>query len=432
VNKPNKQVIIILVQLVILSFVIPIDTELVKSNPVTIYSTQGWPTATPEEVGMSSTRLEQMYQHIIDHEELGVDSVSILKNGFLCYDKYFDYYNYSNIHNMFSVTKSFTSTLIGIANYSGMITNLDESVLEIFSNRTIENLDSRKEAMTIRHLLEMRSGLEWNELDEPVYREGKEISYNNYTFHTNVTDAYPGTWLGHFNPVNDFPRQLNSTDWIQYVLDKPMVAEPGTEWYYNTGVSHLLSAIFTEKTGKSLEAFAKEHLFDPMNFSDYTWWKDPYDPSELNVGGGGLWLQPEDMLKYGYLYLNNGTWNNSQIIPELWIYESTKDYSPALGNLGYGYQWWIDTAKDYYFALGHRGQIILVQPENDLVVVITACGNEDTILASIVNVFIFSALLPKDTSTSTTTTTTTTPTPGWYVPLLLFTLVSMIFVKRSR
>ena len=430
--KPNKQVIFVLAQLVILSFVIPIDTDLVKSNPVTIDLTQGWPTATPEEVGMSSAQLEQMYQYIIDHEELGIDSISILKNGFLCYDKDFEYYNYSDIHNTFSVTKSFTSTLIGIANYSGMITNLDEPVVEIFSDRTIQNLDSRKEAMTIRHLLEMRSGLEWNELDEPMYVN--EISYNNYSFHSNVTNAYPGTWLRYFNLENDFPRQLNSSDWVQYVLDKPMVAEPGTEWEYNTGVTHLLSAIFTNKTGMSLETYAKQYLFDPMNISNYIWWKDPTSQSELSVGGGGLWLQPEDMLKFGYLYLNNGTWNNSQIIPELWIYESTKDYSPALGNLGYGYQWWIDNGKEYYFALGHRGQIILVQPDHDLVVVITACGNEDTILASIVNIFIFSALLPEETSTSTTTTTTTTTTPahGWYIPLLLFTLVSIIFMRRLK
>ncbi|MFX0209995.1 MAG: serine hydrolase domain-containing protein [Candidatus Hodarchaeota archaeon] len=220
---------------------------------------------------------------MIDHEELGIDSLSVVKNKYLCYEKYFEYYNHSNIHLIHSVTKSVISALIGIANSTGMIQDLDEPVVEIFSNRTIQNLDTRKETMTVRHLLEMKSGLEVNDLSTAYFSE--KISHSDFTFRTNTTNVFPGTWLNFLYPDNDFTRLTVSSDWTQFALDKPMAADPGTEWRYSDCITHLLSTIIREKTGMNTEAFAKQYLFDPLNITDYLWWGDP---SGLSLGADGL------------------------------------------------------------------------------------------------------------------------------------------------
>jgi CubicO group peptidase (beta-lactamase class C family) len=426
-RKKKYQLTILLTCLALFSLKLPLEVENVTSYPVNTYPTNGWPTATLEEVGIYTSRVEQMYQYIVGHEELGIESIAIVKNGYLCYEKEFEFYNYSTIHN--TITKSVTSTLIGIANSTGMITDLDEPVVEIFTNRTIQNLDAKKEAITIRHLLAMRSGLEWNELDVAYFTQ--IIPFNDFTMRTNTTNGYPGTWIDYYNPENDFPRQINTSDWIQYVLDKPMVADPGTEFYYNTGVTHLLSAILREKTGMNPEAFAKQYLFDPLNITDYHWWKDP---SGLSIGGAGLWLTPHDMLKIGYLYLNNGNWNNTQIIPETWIQESSQDHSPEFHTeYGYGYQWWINKPRKYYFALGLGGQTILVLPDKELVVAITAWESvEDIILTSVINTYILKLMDPPTPTTTTTTTTTTAASINSLSILLGMITFSTYSLRRRR
>ncbi|MHA2139772.1 MAG: serine hydrolase domain-containing protein [Candidatus Hodarchaeales archaeon] len=381
-KKYNYLILILMVGTVALSFALPGKAETIKALPQNNYPSNGWMTATPEEVGMNPVKLDQMEQFILDNDELGIDSVSIVKNGYLCYENYYEYYNYSNLHNTFSVAKSVIGTLIGIANTTGMIPNLDEPVVEIFANRTIQNRDTRKEAMTIRHLLAMRSGLEVNDLDVPYF--SGSVPYDNFPFRANNTNGYPGTWIDFFNPENDFARLINSSDWVQFALDRPMTTEPGTEFYYSDTVAHLLSAIIQEKTGMETETFAKQYLFDLLNITEYLWWKDP---SGLSFGGGGLWLTPNDMLKIGYLYLNNGEWNTTQIIPETWIQESTQDHNPSSwisgAGYGYGYQWWLDTTRNYYNAEGLGQQLIIVNPENDLVAVITAWGGSDIIACPI-------------------------------------------------
>ena len=121
-----------------------------------------WRNSTPEAQNMSSDRLNKMYS-VITSSDIGMDSIHIIRNGYLVYEKYFDYYNHSNLHQMWSTTKSISSILIGIANASGFITNLDQPVLDIFSERTFQNVDSRKQTITIRDLLKMhtRIGPSW-------------------------------------------------------------------------------------------------------------------------------------------------------------------------------------------------------------------------------------------------------------------------------
>jgi len=232
--------------------------------PVTYFPSNGWPQMDPKDLGFDTAKLDLMYQTIIN-QNLPIDSVQIVRNGYLCYDKFFEFYNYSSIHHMLSVTKSITIILIGIAHSEGFIPDLDELVLDIFSDRTIQNVDSRKQTMTIRHLLSMRSGFSWNEFSTDIFTT--EIDPNNYAYHTNTSNSYPGMWLEYYNLANNFPQSINSSDWIQFILDKPMATDPGTEFNYNTAVTHLLSAILQNKTGLNPEDFANQYLFGPLNIT---------------------------------------------------------------------------------------------------------------------------------------------------------------------
>ncbi|MFX1507633.1 MAG: serine hydrolase domain-containing protein, partial [Promethearchaeota archaeon] len=291
-----------------------------------------------------------------------------------------------------------------------------------------QNLDTRKEAMTIRHLLMMRSGLASNDFDVPFWR--KSIPHNDFTFRTNASNEYPGTWINYLYPENDWTKLLNSSDWIQTSLDKPMDAEPGTTFTYSDNVGHLLAGIFQEKTGMIPEEFADQYLFGPLNITEYVWFKDP---SGLNFGAGGLWLQPHDMLKFGYLYLNNGIWNNTQIIPEEWIEESTQDYN----DFGYGYYWWINEGRSYYNADGLGGQRIYVKADEELVVAVTAWEGQISFTIDILfNTFILRAIIKDDTSTvvptSTITSNTTTSSDVFSIGLGLVILFSISQRKERK
>ena len=413
-NKGFKSIILMFTIVgLLVNPVVELQNTLSSQN--NYYPTNGWLRSDPEDLGLDPIELDKMYQTIID-QNLSVDSVHVVRYGYLCYEKYFEYYNESNLHDTYSASKSIISILIGIATSSGLIADLDEPIVDIFSNRSIQNMEARKEAITIRHLLKMQCGFEWNEFAVPY---------------------------GH--PDNDFTKLKNSSDWVQYTLDKPMVADPGTEFYYNSGGSHLLSAIIQNKTGMNTAKYAEQCLFDPLNITNYLWEKDPMG---LSFGAGNLWFHPLDMLKFGYLYLQNGQWNGLQIVPAAWVQESIQDYNP--GEWDYGYQWWLDTTRDYYYAEGAKGQFIIIKPDADLVVAITASGGGTIDPKILFNSFILKSVVEDVTvtyptsTTSTTTTvitttqiattsTTTSDTPGFEIFAILgVVIVSSILVARRR
>jgi parallel beta-helix repeat protein len=249
-------------------------------------------------------------------------------------------YGPQNPHPLYSVTKSFSSALIGIAIKEGFIDGVLHKVLDFFPNRTFANMDSQKEAITLEHLLTMTSGLPW---DEWTYQYG--------------------------DPRNDATQMMLSSDPVQFVLDRPMVSIPGTTWVYNGGGSHLLSAIVNETTGTDTEAFAREHLFNPLGISNLFWGRDPFQ--RIPWGFMGLDLTPLDMAKFGYLYLNNGTWDGQQIIQADWVTESARPHFSAWPGWRYGYQWWIGPRDNIFVARGYMGQNIIVAPDYNIVVVFT-------------------------------------------------------------
>ncbi len=309
------------------------------------WPTDGWRTSAPEAQGIDSRRLAQMWAYI-QQKHVRIDSVTIIRHGYLVWDAYARWNGRDTKYDLHSCTKSFTSALVGIAIDQGYIKSLDQPVLSFFPGRSVANLDARKQAMTLEHLLTMRDGLDWGE---------------------NSIGVDPA-------PTGDeLLRMKQAGDWVQFVLDRPMAAEPGTRWNYNTGASHLLSAILQEATGQTALEFASEHLFGPLGISSMTW---ETERQGRNAGGTSLRLTTGDMAKFGYLYLNEGRWNGQQIVPAAWVRDSTTSRYPTFetyyGNLAYGYQWWIIPWAGYYSAIGAHGQYIFVLPKQDMVVVFTS------------------------------------------------------------
>jgi CubicO group peptidase (beta-lactamase class C family) len=229
------------------------------------------------------------------------------------------------------------STLIGIAIDKGFIDNTSQLLLDFFPGRTVANLSMWKEAITLEDVLRMRSGFEWD-----------EDGYETY---------------------NDFFKMENSPDWVQYVLDRPMAYEPGSTFYYNSGNSHLLAAIINETTGMTPLAFADQYLFGPLGINERYWMTDAQG---IHFGGSNLALRPRDMAKLGLLFVNNGTWENQQIVSADWVNRSSYGPQTPYSQISYGYQWWIDDDDGWYSARGYVGQFIYVIEEHDIVVVFSS------------------------------------------------------------
>ena len=236
------------------------------------YPTDGWLSTTLEEQDMDSSDLAGMYDYI-EAYDLDVHSVVIIKNGYIVEETYpSDSYKQNTLHTIYSCTKSITSALIGIAIDQGYISGLDQKVLDFFPDREIANLDTQKQSITIEHLLTMTSGMEWDEWTIPYI------------------DAQ-----GNWNLQNSLAQMDYSEDWVQYVLDRPLVDEPGKVFNYNTGTTHLLSAIIHQATGRTTRDFAQEYLFDPLGITEINW---PTDPQGIFEGGNALALKPRDMAKF--------------------------------------------------------------------------------------------------------------------------------------
>jgi CubicO group peptidase (beta-lactamase class C family) len=174
-------------------------------------------------------------------------------------------------------------------------------------------------------------------------------------------DSYLYRWRG----LNEMRR---SDDWVQHMLDLPMAEAPGTHFEYCNGGSFLLSALLQEATGQTALEYGRENLFSPLGISDVDW---PANPQGISIGWGEIRMRPHDMLKIGYLYLNEGRWAGKQVVPAGWVAASTRAHMDGTLQNGYGYQWWVADG-DIYMALGYAGQYILVAPELDMVVVFTS------------------------------------------------------------
>jgi CubicO group peptidase (beta-lactamase class C family) len=292
-----------------------------------------------QEQNIDKESLEEVYNSA--QYVTGIKSLLVSRNGVLVSEGYFTETGAGDLYHVRSVTKSVVSALIGIAIDEGFIESIDQTLNE-FIDPLGYTLDEDKVNITIKDLLTMSSGFEWNE----------------------------------FTDVNEYNNWVTANDQIDYVINRTLEDTPGDVFSYNSAAAHLLSVILTEATGMSTHDFAFEYLFEPlgMNVEDFAWGQ--FDQGYFN-GGADLKLKPGDMIKIGEPYLNNGLYKENQIIPSQWVQESTNIHiSTNLNGFepDYGYLWWInnDMTYDVFFANGYGGQFIVVVPELKLVVVATS------------------------------------------------------------
>ncbi len=333
-NHRNRLWITAFFLLILLASACKSEPEILPTNDqeTTYFPASEWRVSSPDEQGVDAKMLNQMLEEI-EQQDWNVDNITIIRHGYKIFDESLGSYQPDELHLLYSCTKSVVSTLVGIAVEQGHISSVDVSLTDLFPNREIQNLDSHKKKMTLEHLLSMTSGFE-------------------------CRDSYLYGWEG----LNEMMR---SDDWVQHVLDLPMIYTPGTHFEYCNGVSNLLSAIIQENTGMHTEAFAEDYLFGPLGIEEYFWEEDP---AGIPLGFSELYLKPSDMARIGYLFLQEGEWNSEEIVSSEWVTNATTEWIDATLQDGYGYQWWIDDAG-YYMALGYRGQFIFVLPQYDMVAV---------------------------------------------------------------
>ncbi|MGJ7509224.1 serine hydrolase domain-containing protein [Variovorax sp. GT1P44] len=321
-----------------------------------VWPTAGWAESTPEAQGMESAALARLVDFGAAN---AMDSLLVTRHGRLVAEAYYAPFRAGLRHAVNSTTKGVIGTLTGMAIQDGLIASVDEPVLKFFPERNIENLDASKKAMTLGHLLDMTSGIDWKE---------------------KLDDSVPETMI----------QMSRSRDWQGFVLDRPMAQAPGAGFNYDSGNSHLMSAILAMKTGGSTLAYAQDRLFQPLGIRDVRWLKDPQG---IEIGGWGLYLQPRDMAKVGYLYLRKGQWNGRQLLPAAWVeqvFHASVDMrfgsTPAFR---YAKGWWTIPEKQAYMTVGYNRQLVIVLPAIDVVAVVT--GRRHYPIASLVDLIAASA-----------------------------------------
>jgi CubicO group peptidase (beta-lactamase class C family) len=327
----------------------------------------GWETGSLADVGMDQYLLEELINGIQSNDYNEIHSILIVKDGKLVFEEYFpghDFrysgenfhgalidFDHTTPHNTHSATKSVTSALIGIAVDKGYIGGVDDRIFMYFQPYSYLQ-DEDKDKISIEHLLTMTSGFEWNEWDVAI--SGSD---------------------------HDIVQLTSSSDPVRYVLEKPVVDEPGTNFYYNGGGVELLGEIIRITSGRRLDAFSGEYLFGPMGITNFEW--QLLGPNHV-FASGDIYIRPRVMAKFGYLFLNDGIWNGDRIISENWVRDSIREHVqlPQVDWAdGYGYLWWLKTyytqdnqSYDSYFAEGWGGQKITVFPDEDMVVVFTGAN----------------------------------------------------------
>ena len=310
----------------------------------------GLPVGAVEGAPLDLARLREMGEAIVAGHYPDVHGVLIAHRGRLVFEEYFYEYGAETPHALRSATKSIVSALVGVAISQGRLKDVRQPVLPFFAGEypQIANLTDAKRRVTIEDLLTNRSGLDCDDWNQ----------------------ASPG----------NESRMGRTPDWVKFTLDLPMRSDPGATSSYCSGGVIVLGRIVEKVSGKPLEAFARQHLFDPLGIRNFDWQFNP-DPSSVNTFCQ-ISLTPRDMMKIGLLYMNGGTWNGRQVLPADWVKASTARHT-SLGGTDYGYLWWrpylnVPGGRHHgIMATGNGGQKIVLWPLLDLVVVMTG-GNYNT------------------------------------------------------
>jgi CubicO group peptidase (beta-lactamase class C family)/sugar lactone lactonase YvrE len=323
------------------------------------WPTAGWRSDAAANRGMDEAALAGLREQI-EQELPFIDSLLIVKDGYLVYEEYFNGHDADRLHHIASVTKSFMSALYGMAQAEGAIPDLDATLGDDLREHFAGVLQPDQRKISLRHLLQMRSGLAFDE--EALYEEASAL------------------WAG--QGYDAALASYTGRDLTGYALGHPMAHRPGEAWSYSTADSQLLSAAFQALTGRSLEAYAGQRLFSALGITEWRWLADA---KGVSLGGLGLELTPRDMAKLGFLYLNRGAWDGQELLQPDWVrLTTTPQGSGVYAGTGqtlpiewYGMQWW--TWKPELFAgqravaaQGYGGQYVILLPDLDIIVVSTA------------------------------------------------------------
>lgn len=319
----------------------------------------GWTITTPKDAGFDANQLCLLDSFITQSTGDDIHSVVIVRHGKLVWERYhkgadFDFRTTSFAtvdfgatvrHDLHSISKSVTSLLIGIAGGEGKFPDLASPMIDHLPGTYAALRTADDARITIRDLLTMSSGFEWNER------------------------------MPYTDPKNMAVQMVLASDPYRFVLQQRVAFEPGTVYTYNSGNTELLGLVLANSIGRPIDEYARDRLFSPLGITDFSWWKAPN--SGQPFAAGGLQLRPRDLAKIGQLLLTDGRWNSVQVVPRGWVAESTKPRIKA-GFYFYGYQWWLGRSvikgRDLHWTagFGNGGQSLFVLPALDLIVVVTA------------------------------------------------------------
>lgn len=314
-----------------------LSTGLVQA--ATYYPGGQWRTATPESQGLDSRALAAAIGQVRE-KQWGTHSLLVIRHGYVVVETDFYPYKSDTPHDLASVTKTMTSVLTGVAVKNGIL-KPDQPVLQFFPKEAPENPDENKRAITVRDLLHMESGLDCG------YAPGEA----------------------------ELEQMKRSPDWVQYALSLPMKYAPGTHSAYCSPGYHLLGSVIGAAAKMTEADFARRYLFDPLGIGKVIW---SDDPQGRNHGWGDSHLYPRDLARIGYLYLHGGEWNGQQIVARDWVATSIAPPAGGRGEPGgLGIEWNATNAVGglQYGGTGRGGQVLIVWPDLDMIVVSMTGGN---------------------------------------------------------
>ena len=305
-----------------------------------------WETSTPGEEGMDPQLLDSAF--ILAFEYGFVDGLLIIRNSKIVAEAYYNGFTAEQPHNIMSVSKSMLSAITGLVLNGPYGLDLEDRMLDYFPQYMSDQLDPRKQDITIEHLLTMRMGIEGE-------------AYNNYSVYAEL---------------------YSSENWIKSTIEYSLVNDPGEKMKYNTFITHLLSGVITEATGQGTDEFADSYLFSAMGIDIDSWEKDPQG---ISFGGNSMQVTPREMAAFGLLYLQKGMLRGKRILPEEWVEHSlspSTDFAHpnewgSWKNYNYASLWWLGqfSEQDSFMGYGYGGQFVIVFPTLDLIVVSTAWNN---------------------------------------------------------
>jgi CubicO group peptidase (beta-lactamase class C family) len=321
------------------------DLDLVDYTPL---PGDDWEVSTPEEEGLDPMQVAELYFNAAKLETLY--GLLVVKDGRLIGEGYFNGGIIGRRTVLASVTKSYTSALVGIALDQGVISDLDQKMIDFFPEYADQITDQRKLLITLWDMLTMRSGYPWEEREAPY-----------------LEDIF------------------GRDDWLPLIIEFPLSSDPGAEYRYSNLTAHLLGVIVTRAGNMDLKSFGQQYLFTPIDAQVGEWWQDA---NGYHLGAGLISFTARDAAKFGLLYLQDGKYEGNQVISSAWVGDSLKNYSEKINytgvissrlgryfrDIGYGYMWISAEVGDHLvnFAWGHGGNLIILIDELDMIIVTTA------------------------------------------------------------